>query len=156
MRARSLLCLGVMSFGVSTVMADAAAIARCRTIIAAQERLACYDEIRLPLPGAAVPQRAAPASVAEPNATFGFESRQVPLAVDTVDTVASSVDGHFDGWVPRRQVRLANGQVWEISDGSTAAYDLRDPGVRISRGVSGTFFMAIQGVAQTPRVRRVK
>jgi hypothetical protein len=46
--------------------------------------------------------------------------------------------------------------VWEVSDGSTTAYNLRSPKVKITRGVSGTFFMAIEGVSQTPRVRRLR
>jgi len=51
---------------------------------------------------------------------------------------------------------MANGQLWEVTDGSQAAYRLSDPKVRISRGISGSFFMEIQGVSQTPRVRRIE
>lgn len=130
--------------------ADDDALARCRATTDATSRLACYDAIPLARPRDAVVQGATPL----PASSFGLESRSVaPLAVASLE---STIEGLFDGWLPRSQLKLANGQVWEISDGSQAAYDLRGPKVRITRGVAGSFFMAIEGVAQTPRVRRVR
>jgi len=136
--------------------ADHAALQRCRDLRDAAARLACYDAIPLPsaAPTALTVPGAAPA--AAPAATFGFESRPSPVAPQPTPSIDSAIDGPFDGWLPRGQLKLANGQVWEISDGSTAAYNLKSPKVRITRGVSGTFFVAIEGVSQTPRVRRVR
>jgi hypothetical protein len=135
--------------------ADDAALQRCRELRDASARLACYDVIPLsaaptgPAPGAAAV--AAPAS-----ASFGLEFKPLPSAAPPIASIESSIDGPFDGWLPRGQFKLGNGQVWEVADGSTAAYRLQNPKVKITRGVSGTFFMAIEGVSQTPRVRRVK
>jgi hypothetical protein len=141
-------CLGAVAF-------DDAALQRCRDLRDAAARLACYDAIPLTSgPTRSTAPSAAPA--AAPASTFGFEARPAPTAPPPIEAIESAIDGPFDGWLPRGQFKLANGQVWEVSDGSTAAYDLKSPKVRITRGVSGTFFMAIDGVSQTPRVRRVR
>lgn len=72
------------------------------------------------------------------------------------ESLSSHIPGQFEGWLPKERISLANGQVWEITDGSEAAYSLRDPKVLITRGFSGSFFMKIEGVYQTPRVRRIR
>jgi hypothetical protein len=138
--------------------ADNAALQRCRELRDGPARLACYDAIPLstapPAPPAPV---AAPAAAApSPAATFGLESRPNPTALAPLPSIESTIDGRFEGWLPRSQLKLANGQVWEVTDGTQAAYFLNSPKVKITRGVTGSFFMAIDGVAQTPRVRRLK
>jgi hypothetical protein len=85
-----------------------------------------------------------------------MENRPQPQQAKPVDSIESSIPGRVDGWVANTRFRLANGQVWEIRDGSRAAYDLRDPKVRIVRGLSGSFFMELEGASQSPRVRRVE
>jgi hypothetical protein len=140
---------------ICVVAADDAALQRCRDVRDAAARLACYDAIPL----SAAPAAAAPSPVvapAPPAAGFGLESSSAPTAPARVASIESAIDGRFDGWLPRGQLKLVNGQVWEIADGSQAAYDLQSPKVKITRGVAGSFFMALEGVAQTPRVRRVK
>jgi hypothetical protein len=142
--------------GVPIAFADNAALQRCRELRDTAARLACYDAI--PLNAVAAPQAPPqpPAAVA-PAATFGLESRVLaPTAPERLDAIESAIDGAFDGWLPRTQLKLANGQVWEIADGSQAAYRLQSPKVKVTRGVSSSFFIAIEGVSQTPRVRRVK
>lgn len=136
------------------VAADDAAMQRCRDTRDPAARLACYDAV--PLPTAPVASAPGPAASPLPAASFGLESRPSPNATPTAVSIESAIEGRFDGWLPHGQLRLTNGQVWEISDGSQSAYGLNSPKVKITRGVSGSFFMAIEGVAQTPRVRRVK
>jgi hypothetical protein len=136
------------------VAADDAALQRCRDLRDAPARLACYDAIPLTSPTTSTAPSAAPA--AAPAAIFGFEARPAPTAPPQTESIESAIDGPFDGWLPRGQLKLANGQVWEVTDGSTTAYNLKSPRVKLTRGVSGTFFMAIEGVSQTPRVRRVR
>jgi hypothetical protein len=139
----------------AAMAADDTAMQRCRELRDSAARLACYDAIPLsaaqpaPAPGAATP-------AAPPAASFGLEFRPSPTAPAPIASIESAIDGPFDGWLQRGQLKLANGQVWEVADGSTAAYRLQSPKVKITRGVSGTFFMAIEGVSQTPRVRRIK
>lgn len=155
--------------------ADPAAIQRCRQEPDALLRLKCYDAIPLPAastavdatrqavrpaqgPAAAAPGAAAGAAAApaDPVVQFGLENRPQSQQAPRTDAIESSIPGRFDGWVRGSRFRLANGQVWEIRDNSQGTYDLQDPKVRISRGVSGSFFMEVAGVSQTPRVRRVE
>jgi hypothetical protein len=140
-----------------------AATAAPATAAAAATTVAAPAAPPAPAATAAPPAPAAPAAVAaavprpappaDPAANFGLEYR-APVAA--ADALASFIAGAFPGWRPNGRIQLANGQVWQITDGSEAAYDLRDPAVRITRGFAGTFFMEITGVAQTPRVRRVQ
>ena len=144
--------------------ADDDALRRCRALGEAPARLACYDALPLaPLPGAlgappavaALGQRAAPPVAPAPAAksgeeSFGFEGRSA------TQEVSSSIAGIFEGWDRRTRFRLANGQVWQVIDDSSAAYYLRDPKVVVRRAALGSFMMEIEGARQAPRVRRVE
>lgn len=174
-RAVRALVFAVASGFAGLCAADPAAIQRCRQEPDALLRLKCYDAIPLPATStasgasrqavpapqeqAASAQRAAAGTAAAPadtSAQFGLENRPQPQQALPPDSIESVIPGRFDGWVRGSRFRLANGQVWEIRDNSQGTYDLRDPRVRISRGVSGSFFMEVAGVSQTPRVRRVE
>ncbi|HEU5294723.1 MAG TPA: hypothetical protein VFU71_08030, partial [Burkholderiaceae bacterium] len=119
--ARLALALFVAVLGVDRAAADTSAMLRCRQLADPVARLACYDAVVLPGPGptegrdSAAPL-AAPAPVASsPRARdeFGLESRKSPTP--EVPFVESSIAGRFDGWVPGQRIRMANGQVWEIT-----------------------------------------
>lgn len=174
-KAALLVALGAGLAG--SAAADTAAIQRCRKETDSLLRLRCYDAIPLPAaasgtaptptPAAAAPASSAsgsavttaPAAAAVPSSTaaqFGLETRPQPQPQQAIESIESTIPGRVDGWVGNTRFKLANGQVWEIRDGSQAAYDLRDPKVRIVRGFSGSFFMEIDGVSRTPRVRRVE
>jgi hypothetical protein len=169
--------------GASWVMAIGCAVAgsswadpvaqmrQCRLLTDVALKAACYDAIALPAPGsgvsAAPPPLAAPARAAatpvNPTATaaasFGLPAAAPVLpAAGTVvgGALESSIVGSFEGWQAQSRIRLANGQVWQITDGSEGVYSRRDPKVRISRGTLGSFFLQIDGVSQTPRVRRIE
>jgi hypothetical protein len=149
-----------------------AELRRCRVIEDSVARMSCYDAI--PLPGVVdVPSRrrtqessaaavaSAPAASPAQAGTAAGDPRDFGLAESrpaaaTAQAMESSIDGAFEGWMPGTRLRLANGQVWEVVDGSEASYRLRDPKVRVSRGLLGSFFIRIEGVAQSPRVRRVQ
>lgn len=165
----------LVTWGVCTsALADTAALQRCRQLTDPGARLACYDALVLPAltPGTTTGRNEVPAvasqarsthhstataaepAVANPTDRFGLESR--PQLRQELPELESAIQGHFDGWIGRARFRLANGQVWEITDGTQASYEQRsNPKVKITRGLSGTFFMEIDGVSQTPRVRRV-
>jgi hypothetical protein len=157
-------------------MADVAAdLRRCRQIADATARVSCYDAIALPAapasaPAAAASATATPASIAAPpvaapatakpattptaDPNFGLPVKVAPVGQDAVE---STIVGRFDGWFPAARITLANEQVWEISDGSTAAYAARQsPKVRVTRGMLGSYFLEVEGISQTPRVKRVK
>lgn len=124
----------------SAAFADDSGLLRCRSISDATARLACYDAL-VPTPAPDVQRQ-----------RFGL---QAPPA-DAVQAIASHIPGTFQGWEPKSRIRLANGQVWEISDGSRGAFQLVDPKVRIRRGVLGSFFLEIDGHNASPRVKRIE
>jgi hypothetical protein len=134
--------------------ADDGGLRRCRGVADAAARLACYDA--LPLPAATVPgaQGVAPrAPAASPSLMerFGLEARQ-PQA----DRIESHIPGLFTGWDANSSIRLANGQVWKVVDGSWLHGEWKDPKVTVRRGVFGAFFLDIEGESRSPRVQRVR
>lgn len=139
-------------------LADDGALRRCRGITDAAARLACYDALPLPAPGAAPaatpPADARPAAPARESSLlerFGLESRQ-PQA----DRIESHIPGLFTGWDANSQIRLANGQVWRVVDGSWLHGEWSNPKVSIRRGMLGSFFLDIEGENRSPRVQRVR
>lgn len=133
---------------------EGAALRRCRGIADAGARLACYDALPLPGPGVSGAQGAAPpAPAAAPSLMerFGLETRQ-PQA----DRIESHIPGLFTGWDPNSSIRLANGQVWRVVDGSWLHGEWTNPKVTVRRGVFGAFFLDIEGENRSPRVQRVR
>lgn len=134
----------------------------CRAIADKTARLACYDALPLAAATAATPaakampapqtaRAAMPAAAAStPAEQFGLSSAQLRQA----DTLETEIMGRFEGWRPKQLITLANGQVWRISDDSSAVYNLQNPRVTVRRGVLGAFYLEIEGVNQSPRVRR--
>ncbi len=154
-------------------------IAACRGITDAAARLACYDALPLPpaqpaaaapaapaVPGAAAaaavgPLAAAPASPlqagaapapATPAASFGIERS----ARDELKEISSRFEGVFEGWGATTRIRLANGQVWQVADGSSAALYLQSPRITVKRALLGDFVMEFEGSNRTAKVRRVE
>jgi hypothetical protein len=142
------------------------AVRQCRAISDVLQRLACYDQLPLstplaaatpaappsPAPAPAAAAATAPAKPAAPAAnSFGLER-----PADEPQQVVSSIEGLFEGWGPRERIRLANGQVWQVVDDSSAVYGLRNPKVTIKRGALSGFVMDIEGANKRPRVRRVE
>ena len=65
--------------------------------------------------------------------------------------------GNFEGWGPGSQIRLANGQVWRVIDGSEAVLPrTRDAKVTIERNLFGTLFLKVEGTNNSAKVRRVQ
>ena len=135
----------------SPAFASDDAVLACRNLKDATQRLACYDGIVLPAksaPAAAAP--ATPAAVKAAEQSFGQPQKAV------VNAIESTIPGKFEGWEPNQQFTLANGQVWRISDGSSAYFVGNDVKVRIEKGAFSAHFMKIEGSSQYPSVRRVK
>ncbi len=155
---RSLL---VLLAAATPALADDDALERCRAIKDPALRLACYDAIALPAPGtpAAAPtpgRSAAPGTSAVPPretpAQFGLPRR----ADAELSEIRGRIPGRFQGWGPATKIRLDNGQVWQISDGSSRPLDVENPKVTVHRGVLGAFYLQVEGTNETPRVRRVQ
>jgi hypothetical protein len=139
--------LYLLLFVSGTALANDAAILKCRSIGEPTARLNCYDAI--PANAITAP---APANKAEQD--FGLEMKK---KAEEPKSVESTIVGRFDGWGPTSQVKLANGQVWRVIDGSSAVLaPIDNPQVRIVRNLFGTTFMEVEGTNNSPKVRRVQ
>lgn len=139
----------------SAALADDAALLRCRGIVDAAARLACYDA--LPLTGSEAKAGQAEASARNVPPTpeqFGMEAKSAPPP--GLPAIESQIPGRFEGWQPNTSIRLANGQVWQVTDGSSRVYDVNNPKVTIARGFLGAFYLNLEGDNRTVRVRRIQ
>jgi len=156
-----------------SAFADDSGLIRCSGIVEASARLACYDALagkaKAAVPGA--PSAAAPAAttpVAAPalvqNAAaptpvqdtvqqFGLEQRQPKGQLQTIE---STIPGHFEGWEPRSLITLANGQVWRVMELGGHYMYVDNPHVVIRRGLLGVFYMDFDKDNHSPRVQRVR
>ncbi len=75
-------------------------------------------------------------------------------AADTV--IETSIAGRFTGWWPKDKISMTNGQVWQISDDSTAAANLSDPKVRIRRAFFGGYRLEVEGISKVASVKRLQ
>lgn len=82
---------------------------------------------------------------------FGLESRQ-----PRTDRIESHIPGLFTGWDANSKIRLANGQVWKVVDGSWLHGEWSNPKVTIRRGMMGAFYLDIEGENRSPRVERLQ
>ena len=131
-------------------MADDAAILKCRSLSDTGARLACYDAIQV----GAKPAVAVAAPVRKEE-NFGIEVKKQREAEP--QSITSTIPGDFQGWGPGSQIRLANGQVWRVIDGSEAVLPrMRDPKVTIERNLFGTLFLKVEGSNNSAKVRRVQ
>jgi hypothetical protein len=157
------LLLGVSSLAI----ADDAAILRCRTVTESVARLACYDALVITpavnnsRTDAATGKVVAPAVAAststlqaQKSSQFGLEEKAAKK--DELDAIDSHIVGSFEGWRAGSNIRLANGQVWQVTDDSSRAHYIDNPKVRIRRGALGAFYLEIQGTNHSPRVKRVQ
>lgn len=148
---RALLLLLLVS---STALADDAGLLRCRTLKESAARLACYDALVVPsVQGKAAAAPAAQAKPQEKVEQFGLQQKDREVALDVIE---STIAGKFEGWGPRDQIKLANGQVWQIADDSKGFHDIVNPQVRVRRGALGAYYLEIQGTNRSPRVTRLR
>lgn len=120
-------------------------------------RLACYDSLADAAPAQRSPvaavATATPTAVAatKPSDNFGL-----PQRVTEPQEVHSSVGASFGGWGPNSRIRLDNGQVWLVIDGSSVIVPERARKVAVKRGALGSFYLDFQDLKTSPRVRRVE
>jgi hypothetical protein len=158
---KNFLLFACTALSAGAALADDAAILKCRSLPDTASRLACYDAI----PVGAAPVAAAPApasaAAAAPAASpeQGFGLRPVVKKQQDVEpsSIRSSVVGRFDGWGPGTIFRLANGQVWKVTDDTDAVLPIvQNPNVEITRGLIGAYFLQVEGHTNSARVARVK
>jgi hypothetical protein len=148
----------LLSIGIPAVFlggaarADDVGLQRCRAIADPTARLACYDALQVPAEA-----KVAPPGAPLPRATpeqFGFEEKLIPMPA--VDSIESTIPGHFEGWWPNAVFRLANGQVWQVTDGSNRVADSDNPKITIQRGMMGAYYLNLDGENRTVRVKRLQ
>lgn len=134
-----------MAVPATAVDAASADVMRCRRLAEPAARLACYD---------AIPIAARPTEPVAENApaAAGF-GRPSPAAA--VAAIESNVADDFDGWRPNSRIRLTNGQVWQVTDDSSASLERRRRKVTVRRGALGTYFLDFEDSNHSPRVRRI-
>ena len=154
----------------TAALADDAALLKCRQLEDGPLRLSCYNAIPLsgnkPVPAASAVSGAATATAAAlpgTAASAGSAAAQPDLVQEfgrqkttQLEAIESSIVGEFDGWVPNQRIRLANGQVWRIADGSDESMSVTNPKVKLERGAMGAIYMDIDGSRVAPRVKREK
>jgi hypothetical protein len=139
----------------AAALASETTLEQCRGIADPSARLACYDGLPLSAnTGGAASKAESKARQPETPAQFGL-SREVTPSVDLA-SIESTIPGHFDGWYPRRRIRLANGQVWQVAEETTRLYELDNPKVTIRRGVPGAYYLDLSIDNRSIRVNRVE
>ncbi len=131
-----------------TALADDAALLRCRGIADASARLGCYDALVVP-----TSEEKARQSEATQREQFGLGRQSEKTDLEAIE---SYIPGHFEGWQPGANIRFANGQIWQVTDGSSGVHYIDNPKVRIRRGVLTAYYLEIEGTNRSPRVRRLQ
>jgi hypothetical protein len=88
-----------------------------------------------------------------PESSFGLKETTRPD--DDIDVITSYIPGEFSGWQKDDQITLANGQIWQITDGRIF-HKATNPRVEISRGLFGSFSMKIVGLNRSSKVKRIQ
>lgn len=164
--ASLLLLLGTSAFAQDT------ALLRCADIANRDARLDCFDALAAKARAARAagatplaqadnfgrdslppPPKPAPAPQAEP-ALQAAPAAQAAVAPAVVDSVKSQIDGIVEGWGPGTVFTLANGQRWQVSDGSRAEMYLKSPKVTVKRALLGGYVIEIEGTNKTAKVKR--
>jgi hypothetical protein len=133
----------------SVALADDAALLRCRGIADTSARLACYDALVVQTPEEKTRQ-------AETTLRERFGLGRPPDKATEPEAIETTIPGHFEGWFPGASIRLANGQVWQINDGSSGVHYIDNPKVRVRHGVFSAYYLEIEGTNRSPRVQRVQ
>lgn len=171
--------LAVIAITADVAVANEAGLLKCRTLADAGKRLACYDAIVVnaaagsaasaKMPAGAVPSAdtaaipgvtnaAAAAAGATsrslgPAAEFGLPPKQTAVGVDRIE---STIKGRLEGWQQGSRIRLANGQLWQVTDDSRGVCECDNRKVVVTRGAFGTYFLEIEGKGNAPRVKRIE
>jgi len=160
--------------------ANNADLLKCRQLENGPARLACYNAIpavadNSPAAAAASTTAAAAAAPVPAPAAAAAAPRMYAMTAPTqaeleqmfgqeppmlkslrLEKIETSIVGQFDGWVPGQRIRLANGQVWKVVDGTDDVMEARDPKVTVKRGLLGAIFLDIDGAHRLAKVQRVQ
>ena len=120
---------------------------KCRSVVEPTARLACYDAIPHAV---AAPRSPSTAVSAAEAARAGGSSPAAASAVERfglmegarefdAQSIQSRVSADFFGWEPNERIRLDNGQIWQVVDGSSGSVGPGSRKVTVRRGALGSF-----------------
>jgi len=91
-------------------------------------------------------------------ATPAQDNRGFLSSPDSDQAVVSSVTGEFRGWDGKGdRIKLANGQVWEVTDSSARLkVRLDNPTVTVEPGMFSAWYLKVEGYNSRARVKRIK
>ena len=144
---------------VSALAVAAADLQTCRKIADSQQRLSCYDALSPPTAaGVNAPASTAAAPAPAPAAAGSADGFGLPVAAraSEAQAVSSRLARELEGWGPNQLIQLANGQLWQVVDGSSGVLQAENQRVLVRRGALGTYFMEFEGLNRSPRVKRVQ
>lgn len=79
------------------------------------------------------------------------------VSVPASETIISHLSGTFTGWSGDTEFKLENGQIWEQSDDSILSIAaIQNPQITITKGVFNAYYLSVNGVIGSVRVRLVK
>jgi hypothetical protein len=96
------------------------------------------------------------ASTAGAATTAGFRSNTFFGTGQSSGPIRSEIRGDFRGWQKGDKIRLENGQVWEVIDGTLGIPSTPLVKVTIEPGFMGSWLMKVEGYNATARVRRLR
>lgn len=123
-------------------LADLDAVRACRGVVAAADRLACFDAAAaaldppqsIPPVAPSPPAKALPESPPDPR--FGLRPQRPVAEATHIEGVIRSARMTAEGWL----ITLADGSVWRQADARAAAVDPREgQTVKIERAALGAF-----------------
>lgn len=88
-----------------------------------------------------------------PEERFGMEKKVLELGGDEMSSTAI---GEFRLWNKGQRIELENGQVWEITNDTNLFYKTTNPSVTIEKGLFSAFYLHIDGVSKSLKVRRIR
>lgn len=88
-----------------------------------------------------------------PEERFGMEKKVLELGGDEMSSTAI---GEFRLWNKGQRIELENGQVWEITNDTNLFHKATNPRVTIEKGLFSAFYLHIDGVSKSLKVRRIR
>lgn len=172
---KRILALGALltlSFGLNA----ATSIEECSAILDNEKRLLCYDNLlqqkknsqaestettqdTVKEPAKPVeakePKPEPQAPKAKPADSFGQEQLKTSSKKEVTELHSRAI-GKFKMWEKGLEVKLENGQIWEITDHRSAYHMVENPKISIEKGIFDSYLLGIEGLNKRFRVKRIK
>jgi len=68
----------------------------------------------------------------------------------------SKAIGQFGFWESGQRIELENGQVWQIVDDDELYFKATNPALTIEKGLLGSYYMHLDGISKSIKVKRIR